>query len=64
MPVDQLGAISGVPFAIQLPAAGGETHYDAPRPLLKAAVDLAAREADALHRGRANVTTEQVLGRL
>jgi hypothetical protein len=32
--------------------------------LLKAAVDLAAREADALHRGRGNVTTEQVLGRL
>jgi superfamily II DNA or RNA helicase len=64
IPVDQLRAIGGVPFAIQLPAAGGETHYDAPRPLLKAAVDLAAREADALHRGRANVTTEQVLGRL
>ena len=64
MPADQLRAISGVPFAIQLPTAGSETHYDAPRPLFKAAVDLAAREADAFHRGRANVTTEQVLARL
>jgi hypothetical protein len=30
----------------------------------QAAVDLAAREADALHQRRADVTTEQVLARL
>jgi hypothetical protein len=64
MPVDQLRSLSGVPFMIPLPAAGGEMHFDAPHPLLKAAVDLAAREADALHQRRADVTTEQVLGRL
>lgn len=64
MPVDQLHSLNGVPFAIRLPAAGGEVPFDAARPLLKAAVDLAAREADALHQRRADVTTEQVLGRL
>jgi hypothetical protein len=32
--------------------------------MLRTAVDLAAREADALHQRRADVTTEQVLGRL
>jgi hypothetical protein len=64
MPVDQLRSITGVPFAIRLPAAGDEVAFDAPRPLLKAAVDLAAREADALHRRRADVTSEQVLARL
>jgi hypothetical protein len=36
-------------------------HYDAPRPLLKAAADLAAREAAALPRRQAETTTEQVL---
>jgi superfamily II DNA or RNA helicase len=64
LPVDQLRSISGVPFSIQSPAAGNEMHFDAPRPLLKAAVDLAAREAAALHRRQADITTEQVLGRL
>jgi hypothetical protein len=64
MPVDQLRSLIGVPFAIRLPAAGDEMPFDAPRPLLKAAVDLAAREADALHRRRTDVTTEQVLARL
>ncbi len=64
LPVDQLLSVKGVPFQIQLPAAGSETHYDAPRPLLRAAVDLAAGEADALHRRPAEVTTEQVLARL
>jgi hypothetical protein len=64
MPVDQLRSITGVSFVIRLPAAGDEMPFDAPRPLLKAAVDLAAREADALHRRRADVTTEQVLARL
>jgi hypothetical protein len=64
MPVEQLRSLTGVPFAIRLPAAGDETAFDASRPLLKAAVDLAAREADALHRRRADVTTEQVLARL
>jgi len=64
MPVDQLRSITGVPFAIRLPASGNEVPFDAPRPLLKAAVDLAAREADALHLSRANITTEQVLARL
>jgi hypothetical protein len=49
MPVDQLRSLSGVPFAIRLPAPGGEVPFDASRPLLEAAVDLAAREADALH---------------
>ena len=34
------------------------------RPIDHHHVDLAAREADALHRRRADVTTEQVLGRL
>jgi hypothetical protein len=58
MPVDQLRLVSGVPFSIPLPATGTEMHFDAPRPLLKAAVDLAAREADALHRRRAEVTTD------
>jgi superfamily II DNA or RNA helicase len=64
MPVDQLRSITGVPFTIRLPASGSEVAFDAPRPLLKAAVDLAAREADALHQRRADVTTEQVLARL
>jgi hypothetical protein len=64
MPVDQLRSLTGVPFTISLPASGNEVHFDAPRPLLRAAVDLAAREAAALHRRRAEVTTEQVLGRL
>jgi hypothetical protein len=64
MPVDQLRSLTGVPFTIRLPAAGDEAAFDAPRPLLKAAVDLAAREADALHQRRADVTTEQVLARL
>jgi len=64
IPVDQLRSITGVPFAIHLPASGNETPFDAPRPLLKAAIDLAAREAAALHRRRADVTTEQVLARL
>jgi hypothetical protein len=64
MPVDQLRSLTGVPFAIPLPVAGDEAAFDAPRPLLKAAVDLAAREADALHRRRTDVTTEQVLVRL
>src|SRR5262249_4909661 len=41
-----------------------EIPFDAPRPLLKAAVDLAAREADALHLPKASITTEQVLARL
>jgi hypothetical protein len=58
MPVDQLRSLTGVPFAIPLPASGNEISFDAPRPLLKAAVDIAAREADALHRRRADVTTE------
>lgn len=35
MPVDQLRSITGVPFAIQLPASGNETPFDAPRPLLQ-----------------------------
>jgi hypothetical protein len=64
MPVDQLRSLDGVPFAIRLPAAGNDLPFDAPRPLLKAAVDLAAREAAALHRRQADVTTEQVLARL
>ena len=64
MPVDQLRPITGVPFMMRLPASGNEVPFDAPRPLLKAAVDLAAREADALHLRRATVTTEQVLARL
>jgi hypothetical protein len=64
MPVDQLRLVTGVPFAIRLPASGNEVPFDVPRPLLKAAVDLAAREADALHQRRAGVTTEQVLSRL
>jgi hypothetical protein len=65
MPVDQLRSVIGiVPFTIPLPASGNEVPFDAPRPLLKAAVDLAAREADALHQRRADVTTEQVLARL
>jgi superfamily II DNA or RNA helicase len=64
MPVDQLRSITGVPFAIHLPTSGNETPFDAPRPLLKAAIDLAAREAAALHRRRTDVTTEQVLARL
>jgi hypothetical protein len=64
MPVDELRLITGVPFAIRLPASGDEVPFDAPRTLLKAAVDLAAREAAALHRSRADVTTEQVLARL
>jgi hypothetical protein len=64
MPVDELRSITGVPFVIRLPASGSEVPFDASRPLLKAAVDLAAREADALHQSRANVTTEQVLARL
>jgi len=64
MPVDQLRSITGVPFSIRLPASGNEVPFDAPRPLLKAAVDLAAREADALHLRRATVTTEQVVARL
>jgi superfamily II DNA or RNA helicase len=66
IPVDQLRSImeAGVPFERILPIAGREVPFDAPRPLLKAAVDLAAREADALHRGRASVTTEQILARL
>jgi hypothetical protein len=64
MPVDQLCSLSGagVPFVIRLPAAGNDVPYDTPRPLLKAAVDLAAREAAALHRRRAEVTTEWFLG--
>jgi hypothetical protein len=53
-----------VPFVIRLPASGSEIQFDAPRPLLKAAVDLATREADALHLPKASVTTEQVLARL
>jgi len=64
MPVDQLRSLPGVPFEIRLPASGTETHYDAPRPLLKAAVDLAAREAATLHRRQADITTAQVLARL
>jgi hypothetical protein len=64
MPVDQLRSVDGVPFEIRLPAAGNDVPFDAPRPLLKAAVDLAAREAAALHRRQADITTEQVLGRL
>jgi hypothetical protein len=66
MPVDQLRSImdAGVPFAFRLPAGASEMPLNVPRPLLKAAVDLAAREADGLHRGRAAVTTEQVLARL
>jgi hypothetical protein len=64
IPVDQLRSIAGVPFAIRLPVAGDEMPFDAPRPLLKAAVDLAAREADALHRRRTDVSTEQVLALL
>jgi superfamily II DNA or RNA helicase len=64
MPVDQLRSLSGVPFEIRLPAAGTDVPLDAPRPLLKAAVDLAAREAAALHRRQADITTEQVLARL
>jgi hypothetical protein len=66
MPVDQLRSMmdAGVPFALRLPTGASEVPLDVPRPLLKAAVDLAARQADALHRGRAAVTTEQVLGRL
>jgi hypothetical protein len=64
MPVDQLRSLDGVPFAIRLPAAGNDLPFDAPRPLLKAAVDLAAREAAALHRRQADITTEQVLARL
>ena len=64
MPVDELRSITGVPFVIRLPAAGSEVPFDAPRPLLKAAVDLAAREAGGLHQRRADITTEQVLARL
>lgn len=64
IPVDQLRAISGVPFEIRLPTAGSEIPFDASRPLLKAAVDRAAREADALHRRQGEITTEQVLARL
>jgi hypothetical protein len=64
MPVDQLRSFSGVPFVIRLPAAGNEVPFDASRPLLKAAVDLAAREAAALHLRQADITTEQVLARL
>jgi superfamily II DNA or RNA helicase len=64
MPVDQLRSLVGVPFVIPLPTAGGEAPFDAPRPLLKAAVDFAARVADALHQRRADVTTEQILTRL
>jgi superfamily II DNA or RNA helicase len=65
MPVDQLRSLTGVvPFTIPLPASGNEVHFDAPRPLLRAAVDLAAREAAALHRPKSEVTTERVLGRL
>jgi hypothetical protein len=64
MPVDQLRSLDGVPFVIRLPAAGNDLPFDAPRPLLKAAVDLAAREAAALHRRQADITTEQVLARL
>lgn len=64
VPVDQLRALLGVPFAIRLPVVGNDAPFDAPRPLLKAAVDLAAREAAALHSRQADITTEQVLGRL
>jgi hypothetical protein len=64
MPVDQLRSVSGVPFAIRLPGAGSEMHFDAPRPLLRAAADLAAREADALHVAKAGLSTEEVLRRL
>ncbi len=64
MPVDQLRSLPGVPFVIRLPAAGNDVPFDAPRPLLKAAVDLAAREAAALHRRQSDITTEQVLARL
>jgi hypothetical protein len=64
MPVDQLRSLAGVPFEIRLPAAGNDVPFDAPRPLLKAAVDLAAREAAALHRRQADITTEQVFARL
>jgi hypothetical protein len=66
MPVDDLRSImdGGVPFTIPLPIGSREVAFDAPRPLLKAAVDLAARKAEALHQGRASVTTDQVLARL
>jgi hypothetical protein len=66
MPVDKLRSIAtaGVPFALRLSASGDKVPFGAPHPLLKAAVDLAAREADALHRPKASVTTEQVRGRL
>jgi hypothetical protein len=64
MPVDQLRPITGVPFAIPLPVSRNDVAFDAPRTLLKAAADLAAREADALHQSRASITTEQVLARL
>lgn len=55
---------AGVPFVFRLPAGASELPLNVPRPLLKAAVDLAARQADALHQGRAAVTTEQVLAQL
>jgi hypothetical protein len=64
MPVDQLRSLSGGPFEIRFPAAATDIPLDAPRPLLKAPVDLAAREAAALHRRQADITTEQVLARL
>ena len=64
MPVNQLRSLAGVPFVIRLPAAGDEVAFDAPRPLLKAAVDLAAREAAALHQRQADITTQQILSRL
>ena len=63
MPVDQLRSITGVPFAIRLPAAGDEVAFDAPCPLLKVAIDLAAREADAAPAPRERYDG-QVLARL
>jgi hypothetical protein len=51
-------------FEMRIPAMQPEMHVDAPKPLLRAAVDAAWRAADALHMRRSGLSTAAVISRL
>ncbi|WP_295887029.1 hypothetical protein [uncultured Thiohalocapsa sp.] len=51
-------------FPVRLPRIGDDGYVDAPKTLRRSAYDAAARVADALHKKKDDLTTEEMLAQL
>lgn len=64
IPSSIAGKLSGLLLDVSITHAGEDTYVDTPQVFLKAAVEAACREADAMRRKKSDLLTDEVLSRI